>query len=178
MEENQWRDISPYFIWRRLPRILRRTPRWRSILPLWSNVVITALCGHLWPESKDLIFGWLPLKGTIHCQRPLKEMAFDVAEMLKKTSAKCIGATDWRIGGGYESLRLPLFHLLWYKREALGPIRNRKTVEKNYPKPKNRKKFDQNRKPHVKMTKSITFHIPVIKTLIDPIRWWQVEHTE
>ena len=50
-------------------------------------------------------------------------------------------------------------------RGALGPIRNRKTVEKN------RKKFDQNRKPHAKLSKPIHFHIPVIKTLIDPIQW-------
>ena len=33
---------------------------------------------------------------------------------------------------------------------ALGPIRNRKTVEKNHPKPKNRKKFDQNRMQNCK----------------------------
>ena len=69
MEENQWRDISLDIIWRRLPRILRRTPRWRSILPLWSNIIITALCGHLWPESKDLIFGLVAPKGD----NPLSE---------------------------------------------------------------------------------------------------------
>ena len=42
---------------------------------------------------------------------------------------------------------------------------------KNHPEPKNRK-------PHAKLSKPIHFHIPVIKTLIDPIHWRQVEHTE
>ena len=63
----------------------------------------------------------------------------------------------------------------------MGPIRNRKTVEKNHPKPKNRKtekKFDQNRKPPAKLSKPIHFYIPVVKTLIDPIQCCQVEHTE
>ena len=46
----------------------------------------------------------------------------------------------------------------------MGPIRNRKTVEKLSKTEKPKKKIDQNRKPHTKMSKSITFHIPVIKT--------------
>lgn len=52
-------------------------------------------------------------------------MAFDVAEMLKKTSAKCIGATDWRIGGGYESLLLFIYFdtrgRLWGSLETAKP---------------------------------------------------------
>ena len=54
---------------------------------------------------------------------------------------------------------------------ALGPIRNRKTVEKIIQNRKTDKKFDQNRKPHTKLSKQIHLHIPVIKTLIDPIQW-------
>ena len=45
------------------------------------------------------------------------------------------------------------------KRGALGYIRNRKTEEKNHPKPQNRKtakKFGQNRKPHTKPSKTDT----------------------
>ena len=34
-----------------------------------------------------------------------------------------------------------------------------------------RKNFDQNRKLHAKSSKPIHFHIPVIKTLVDPIQW-------
>ena len=56
-------------------------------------------------------------------------------------------------------------------RGALGPIRNRKTVEKKPSRTKKPKKFDQDRKPHAKLSKPIHFHIPVIKTLIDPIQW-------
>ena len=56
-------------------------------------------------------------------------------------------------------------------REALRPFRNRKTVEKIIQHQKTGKKFDQNRKPHAKLSKPIHFHIPVIKTLIDPIQW-------
>ena len=41
-----------------------------------------------------------------------------------------------------------------------------------------RKKINHNRKPHAKPSKPINFHIPVIKTLIDTMEWWQVEHTE
>ena len=37
-------------------------------------------------------------------------------------------------------------------------------------KPQKKKKFDQNRKPHAKQSKPINVHIPVLKTLIDPIR--------
>ena len=58
---------------------------------------------------------------------------------------------------------------LQIKRGALGPIRNRKTVEKNHPKPKNWKKIRSKPKPHAKLLKPIHFHIPVIKTLFDPI---------
>ena len=50
-------------------------------------------------------------------------------------------------------------------------IHNRKTAKK-------KKKFDQNRKPHAKQSKPINVHIPVLKTLINPIRCWQLEHTE
>ena len=57
------------------------------------------------------------------------------------------------------------------KRGALGPIRNRKTVVKIIQYRKTEKKFDQNRKPQAKLSKPIHFHIPVIKTLIDPIQW-------
>ena len=57
------------------------------------------------------------------------------------------------------------------RRGALGPVRNRKTVEKIIQNRKTENKFDQNRKPHVKLSKPIHFHIPVIKTLIDPIQW-------
>ena len=56
-------------------------------------------------------------------------------------------------------------------REALRPFRNRKTVEKIIQHQKTAKKFDQNRKPHAKLSKLIHFHIPVIKTLIDPKQW-------
>ena len=49
----------------------------------------------------------------------------------------------------------------------MGPISNRKTVEKITQNRKTEKKIDQNRKPHAKLSKSIHFHIPVIKTLID-----------
>ena len=56
-------------------------------------------------------------------------------------------------------------------REALRPFRNGKTVEKIIQHQKTGKKFDQNRKPHAKLSKPIHFHIPVIKTLIDPIQW-------
>ena len=56
-------------------------------------------------------------------------------------------------------------------REALRPFRNGKTVEKSSNTKKPQKKFDQNRKPHAKLSKPIHFHIPVIKTLIDPKQW-------
>ena len=57
-----------------------------------------------------------------------------------------------------------------------GSIRNLKAVKKSSTtaKPQNRqkkkKKLDQNRKPHAKQSKPINVHIPVLKTLIDPIR--------
>ena len=35
---------------------------------------------------------------------------------------------------------------------------------------KTAKKFDQNRKPRAKPSKPITVHIPVLKTLIDPMQ--------
>ena len=57
------------------------------------------------------------------------------------------------------------------RKGALAPIRNRKTVEKIIQNRKTEKKFDQNRKPHAKLLKIDTFHIPVIKSLIDPIQW-------
>ena len=63
-----------------------------------------------------------------------------------------------------------------FKRGALGPIGNRKTVEKIIQNRKTGKKFDKNRKPPAKLSKPIYFHIPIIKTLIDPIQWWQVEY--
>lgn len=50
-------------------------------------------------------------------------------------------------------------------RGALGSLRNRKTA----------KKFDQNRKPHVKPSKPINLHISVVKILIDMKLWLQVE---
>ena len=59
----------------------------------------------------------------------------------------------------------------------MGPTRNRKTVEKIIQNQKAEKRFDYNRKPPAKLSKPIHFHIPVIKTLIDPMQWWQVEHT-
>ena len=49
-------------------------------------------------------------------------------------------------------------------------IKNHKTVGKNHPKPQNRKKMIKNRKPHAKPLKPKNFHIPVIKTIIDPIQ--------
>ena len=55
------------------------------------------------------------------------------------------------------------------KEGALGLIRNCNTIEK---------KSSKTKKPHAKLSKPIHFHIPVIKTLIDPIHWWQVKHTE
>ena len=61
-------------------------------------------------------------------------------------------------------------------RGALGSIRNRKIKGKKSSKAV--KRFDQNRKPHAKPSKLINFHIPVIKTLIDPIQRWQVEQKE
>ena len=57
-----------------------------------------------------------------------------------------------------------------FMRGALGPIRNRKTVEKIIQNRKTEKIIDQNRKPHAKLSKPIHFHIAVIKTLIDPIQ--------
>ena len=55
-------------------------------------------------------------------------------------------------------------------------MRKDKRVCKNHPQPQNRqKKFDQNRQPHAKQSKPIIVHIPVRKTLIDPIRCWHVE---
>ena len=63
-----------------------------------------------------------------------------------------------------------------FKRGALGPIGNRKTVEKIIQNRKTGKKLDKNRKPPAKLSKPIYFHIPIIKTLIDPIQWWQVEY--
>ena len=50
----------------------------------------------------------------------------------------------------------------------LGPIRNRKAVEKNR---KNRKKIRSKPKTACKTLKIDTSHIPVIKTLSDPIQW-------
>ena len=55
-----------------------------------------------------------------------------------------------------------------------GSIGNLKAVEKiihncKTAKPQ-KKKLDQNRKPHAKQSKPINVHIPVLKTLIDPIR--------
>ena len=37
--------------------------------------------------------------------------------------------------------------------------------------PKQQKNFEQNQKPFAKPSKPIIFHIPVIKTLIDPIQF-------
>ena len=54
---------------------------------------------------------------------------------------------------------------------ALRPIKNRKTVNKIVQNRRTEKKIQQNRKPHAKLSKSIHFHILVIKTLIDPIQW-------
>ena len=42
----------------------------------------------------------------------------------------------------------------------------------------NNKNSIKNRKPHAKPSKHINVHIPVLKTLIDPIQSWQVQHTE
>ena len=72
-----------------------------------------------------------------------------------------LGATETRIILRIESVTcMPQF----LTEGALGPIRNRKTE-----KPK--KKTDQNRKPHEQLSKPIHFHIPVFKTVIDPIQW-------
>ena len=57
------------------------------------------------------------------------------------------------------------------KRGALGPTENCKTVGKIVQNRKTENKFDQNRKLHAKLSKPIHFHIPLIKTLIDPIQW-------
>ena len=51
---------------------------------------------------------------------------------------------------------------LLLRRGALGLIRNCNTIEK---------KSSKTKKPHAKLSKPIHFHIPVIKTLIDPIHW-------
>ena len=50
----------------------------------------------------------------------------------------------------------------------LSSIRNRKTVENKIT--QNRKKIRSNRNPYAKPSQTIIFHIPVIKTLIDPIQ--------
>ena len=55
--------------------------------------------------------------------------------------------------------------------EGTGVIRKCKTKEKIHPKLQNQKKFDQKPKPYAKPSKLINFHIPVVKTLIDPQQW-------
>ena len=59
-------------------------------------------------------------------------------------------------------------HQLGLSTGPLSSIRNRKTVEKKIT--QNRKKIRSNRKPYAKPSQPISFYIPVIKTLIDPIQ--------
>ena len=60
--------------------------------------------------------------------------------------------------------------------EGTGVIRKCKTIEIQNCKTK--KNLIKSQKPYAKPSKPINFHIPVVKTLIDPQQWWQVEHTE
>ena len=58
-----------------------------------------------------------------------------------------------------------------YERVSYKP-QSRQKKSPTTAKPQKKKKFDQNRKPHAKQSKPINVHIPVLKTLIDPIRCW------
>ena len=53
----------------------------------------------------------------------------------------------------------------------MGPIRNRKTVEKIIQNRNTEKKFDEKTENRMQNCQTDTFHIPVIKTLIGPIQW-------
>ena len=81
----------------------------------------------------------------------------------------------------YQCMKIYL-HKYWFTGKltlhlegSLGSIKNHKTIGKNHPKPQNRKKIIKNRKPHAKPLKPKNFHIPVIKTIIDPIQSWRME---
>lgn len=91
----------------------------------------------------------------------------------------------WKISNDYPKLKVPLNDIktgdfanlppAWSiskwdlsRMGASGSIRNPQTA----------KKFNQNRKPYAKPSKTTNFHIQAIKTLIDPIHWWQKEHIE
>ena len=67
------------------------------------------------------------------------------------------------------SLEVFLQHISVYQKPKIGEkiIQQRKTAQK----------LSQNRKSHTKPSKRINFHIPIIKTPVDLIEWWQVEHT-
>ena len=60
------------------------------------------------------------------------------------------------------------------KKSSAKPQKKKQQQQQN----NNNKNSIKNRKPHAKPSKHINVHIPVLKTLIDPIQSWQVQHTE